>query len=303
MLKKEKGNMPKQKETLMLLDCAGIGHTVKHSTKNLSFGGSSTGIIYGFLKKLISLSREIKPDQIVFAWDSKKSLRKKIYPNYKKKRQDKTEKEKQLNEIAFTQFELLEKDILPKLGFKNIFSLEGYEADDIIGEVVNTTPNYIHKVIVSRDNDMYQLLSDSCSMFIPVGNKWYTHEDFKKEWNLKYNMWLVVKCIAGCKTDEVAGVAGVGEKTAIKYINKELSKDSKIYKRIEKSKELIRRNFDLVYIPFLNEEKPFLKDWYDLEEDKITFKKLRKVCEKYGMTSFLKKENINEWLKLFQKEK
>ena len=118
----------------------------------LSANEKQTGIIYAYLKKILSLSKQFKTNRFIFAVDSRKSKRREIYQQYKRKRtEQQTPEDKELNKIAFAQSDDLMNNILPSLGFKNIISLDGYEADDIIGKALNNQDRFI---IASLDNDL-----------------------------------------------------------------------------------------------------------------------------------------------------
>jgi len=263
--------------------------------KGLSYKDKQTGVIFGFLKRLLSFGVQFKPDAVVFAWDSKSSIRKKEYPDYKanRKKSDLSEEEKELLDVSFAQFDELREGVLPRIGFRNVFMWEGYEADDIIANVVKERFRFEKEmVVVTTDDDLYQLL-DLCSLWDPYKKRLYTRADFIKEWGIDPIEWSMVKCLAGCSSDNVRGISGVGYKTAAKYLRKELSSNSKVYKKIESEKsKFCEVNFPLVHLPKKVKTFPIFNDSFNIDE-------FEQVCEAYGFYSFLKKDVLKKWAKCF----
>lgn len=240
----------KDMSPVLVFDCHCLGYQAFYTMSELSHRGDMTGILHGFLTQVLSAMYRFKTNQVVFCWDSKTSKRKELYPSYKANRKiDDPEKLKQILR-AKKMFRKLRKDILPGLGFKNIFQQAGYEADDLIASVVRNNVNQF--VIVSSDHDLYQLLNGNISIWNPMHRKMTTYKSFKETYGVFSNVWMDVKTIAGCDGDNVPGVKGVGEKTCIKYLSGKLSKKSVVVQKIKDfltSPECIR-NLELVRLPF-----------------------------------------------------
>ena len=206
---------------VLVLDCNYICHAVFHSMPPLFTSQQYTQVIFGFIKKLIAYSQQFPSNDIVFAWDSKYSIRKEIYPEYKKQRADKlkdaTEAELKVKKIAYDQFDDLRESILPDLGFVNVFMQDGYEADDIMASVTKCNPD-CEFIVISTDQDMFQIISDSCRLYNPTTKVLRTVESFQADWGCHPCLWGEAKSISGCSTDNVKGVSGVAEGTAIKYL-------------------------------------------------------------------------------------
>ena len=275
----------------LLIDSNALCHMAKHSMKDLSFEESKTGIIFGFLRQLLKLSQLYPKSDFIFCWDSKTSLRKKIYPEYKANRKkEKTEEEKEVDNIAYGQFELIKTYVLPEIGLRNIFEYEGYESDDIFAQIVYSDEG-ADLVIVTSDEDIYQLLWDTVKIYNPGKKFEYTLRDFQEEFKIGPDAWIDVKSMAGCTSDGVKGIKGVGEKTAIKFITNSLSMDSKLYKKIvsPEGRKIIRRNLKLVMLPYLNTPKSkFIKDQLSLD-------KFMTVCQRYGFQSILQPKELRKW--------
>jgi DNA polymerase-1 len=285
-------------EKVLIIDSNGIGHIAKHSMHGLSFQERETGVIFGFMSEVFRLAKRFETNKFAFTWDSRRNFRKEIRPTYKKKRYvEKSNEDQQLDETAREQFYMLRKKVLPLFGFKNNFIKTGYEADDIMANIVINNKKH-DMIIVTGDEDIYQLLNFA-SIYNPRKKKVITAKDFTKEYNIPVNKWIQVKAIAGCGSDNVVGVPSVGEKTAIKYLNGELKKGV-AFNNIKNNTELICSNLTLVTLPFIDllGNKSMGKIPISFNEEKFTISNFLNLCETYGFSSF--KKNLNEWNKLFR---
>lgn len=203
---------------MLIIDLHYIAWRAYHTTGSLSSNGKPTGVIYGVLRDLHSLMEMFPDPVIVIAADSKTSLRKKLFPGYKLRPEEKDPIERRARKEAVEQILLLKRQILPALGFRNLFEFDGYEADDIMAELVLRKAHREPPVIVTGDEDMFQLLYH-CDMYIPAKTQHYTFEDFLVEYpGMKPDQWSTYKALAGCSSDTVPGVVGVGPKTATQSI-------------------------------------------------------------------------------------
>lgn len=286
------------RKRILLIDTSSILHIAKHSGgKRLRAKDKNTYIIFGFLLKLQLLTQKTKPNVIVFATDSlpEDSVRRKLYPPYKLKRttREKTPEEIALNEIAYPQFDEVEQEVLPSMGYKNIYQEKGLEADDIIGSICKTYKN-CEIVIVTTDQDMYQLLSPTVCILKPGTMKYYTKASFEKEYGIEPKMWKRVKAIGGCTSDEVKGVPGVAEKTVLKYLKGNLPSHYKSYISIksEKGRKITNRNKALVILPFRRTPE------YDIKHDVVSKIRVQGMARKYGFKSI--EMDIENWTRLLR---
>lgn len=291
------------KQRILLIDTHAILHHVKFSIgkQRLSNKEKPTFVIYGFLLKLHFLLRKTNANVVVYAIDSSTSKRKEIYAEYKEKRQNKTEQQKALDALAMPQFKEVKEYVIPELGYRNIFSADGFEADDIIGRICKTYKNS-EIVICTSDQDMYQLLTKNVVMFNIKTNKYYTVSDFEKEYKIEPKMWKRIKAIGGCSSDCVKGVPipqsdpskkqmCVAEKGALNYILGDMKPTTKAFQAIEsrKGKDVINRNKKLVIIPFKNTPE------FKIKPDRPSAKGLKIICKEYGFNSIL--NDFNYWRK------
>lgn len=279
---------------LLLVDSNYLGHAAKWTTGHLVQDGSGTGIIWGILSRILVLAKRFETNRIVWCWDSRESLRRDIYPNYKisRRKKDRSVEEQAEMESAFVQFRKLRCKVLPTIGFRNNFHQHGVEGDDIIAsickeEILETI------IIIGTDEDFFQLLSANISIYNPSKKAMMTESRFKDTYGILPRLWREVKAIAGCSTDDVKGIQGVGEKTAIKFIKQELAEDSSAARSIKLGYGVIQRNFPLVSLPFEGTKKfPIIEDCFDRD-------RFRKLCEYYRFESFLDERVWAEWIRLF----
>lgn len=285
-----------KRKKMMLVDANALGHVVKHATKELSWRGDKTGVLFGFVQKLMKIQSEVLADHTVFCWDAfRESLfRREIFPSYKEVDEStKSEKDIELDRIARPQFVTLRREVLPKMGFRNQILIKGLEADDTMAQLVQQYRHTYDMIIVSRDNDLHQCLCEEVRMFDPVKLGYFSEEAFKKKWNIDPKWWEFVKAIAGCGGDGVPGVPGVKEKTAIKFIKKELKNTTKAFKAIIENEELCVNNLRLVKLPW--ETTPEI----NLVPDQLSVSGFIEVCKQYGFNSFLEGEKFIDFRDLF----
>lgn len=257
------------------------------------------GVIFGFLKVLLKLAKELGTNEFVFCWDSKQSYRRLIYPQYKRQRIEQRKPEIQammVNEV-FPQFDYLRKQILPSMGFLNVFHQTGYEADDLCAWVVTRFPNQY--VIYTSDADYFQLVRGGkyyVNLYRPTTKSILTSEILQHTTGLVGIDWAKVKSISGCSSDNVKGIEGCGENKAIRYLKGELS-EGKIKNRIKENQELIDFNMILVFLPF-NGIIPIRID--EIKQEKFYALDFMEVFKMLGFASLVSTENFSVWREKFQ---
>lgn len=275
---------------ILLVDSNSICHQAKHSMGNLTWEEKEVGIIFGFLRQLLSLAKTFETNEFVFVWDSRISLRTKMFPDYKKSRKrEKTPEEKRFDDVSYAQFDIIRTEVLPEIGFVNNFMRDGFEADDLIAQITKTYHDQ-KIVIISTDEDLYQLLSENVSMYSIKKKQLYTEHNLWKDHRIIPKEWGEVKAIAGCTTDCIPGIEHVGEVTACKYITKKLPVSQKTYKAIKDGKSIIERNRELVILPLKGTPEITI-----LPKEELSLKGLITVSQRYGFNSFMSKGIIAKW--------
>jgi len=290
-------NKDKDKEWTLIIDAYYLCYKAFYTMpKNFNFNDQDTNIIYGFLNQIKKLVHDFKTNKLVFCFDSPKSYRRLEYSGYKLRDENKTPQEKENIKMAKLQFVELEEKILPAMGFKNIYSQPGYEADDLIAELCYRFPD--DYIIITGDEDMLQLLSAGPvreTRLYMKNKKLMTQMDFEKTFGIKPCQWKIVKAIAGCHTDTIDGVDGAGEMKAIQYIRGDLP-EGKIKEKIRNSNDIIQRNLKLVSLPYLGIRPISVINKYP-EQDVLYSIDFMEVFSKYGFGSFVSK--FDEWRQLF----
>ena len=278
-------------KTYLLLDCDYLCHRALHSTGGLSFHGSATGVMYGFLKSLSVFQDLFDTSNFVFCWDSRKSKRLELYPEYKANRHKKdkyTDAELEFYRAFKEQMKLLRTTYLPTIGFGNVFVQRGYESDDVIASLASDFlldscfgEGRPEAVIISSDKDLYQCISHNVSYYNPQTSKTLTLQSFKKQYGIVPEGWGTMKALAGCTTDNVKGIKGVGEKRAIDFILKRLKPDSKAYAAItsQKGDAIYAFNKELVVLPMKGTQH------FKIGEDNLSEQGWKKVTKLLGMKS------------------
>lgn len=240
--------------TWLFLDMSYLCHRAFHSFKGIRFDDIGRHVPFGVIREISTLQREHVTPHIAFCFDRGPFLREQAYPAYKLKRKEKYEKktclERELSDELRRQIKRLRRKWLPELGYVNVFSQLGYEGDDIIAVLCGQLPKKDRAIIVASDHDLFQCISDRISVWNPTTKKLLTRAAFVRTWGLGPSQWADVKAIAGCDSDGVTGVDGVGEKTACKFIAGTLKQESVAFKKIAAGNKIWRQNKALVTLPY-----------------------------------------------------
>ena len=200
--------------------------------------GTYTNAVYGFLSILFKTLEDLKPEYLVVAFDKKgPTKRHELYKEYKANRKGMPE------ELAM-QMPII-KEILKAMNIK-IIEKEGYEGDDIIGTLSRFgEKNGLNVTILSGDRDNFQLATDKITIQIPRTKQGktetdnYDREKIKEEYGIEPYQLIQVKGLMGDASDNIPGVPGVGEKTALNLI-KEYTDIDNLYKKIEEGTDNIK---------------------------------------------------------------
>ena len=261
------------------------GNVMKNSN------GFPTNALYGFVGMMNKIIIEEKPEYVAVAFDIGKNFRKQKYETYKDGRNETPEDLKVQMPLA--------REILDGMGIKH-FELEPYEADDIIGtfaKMCEEDPEY-EALIVSSDKDLLQLISEETQVKLLKQKDYirYNHKNFVEDWGFEPIRMIDYKALAGDPSDNIPGVKGIGDKTAINLL-KQYDTIEDIYEHIDEIKGKMREKLEAdkesafisKEIATIYREVPLDVSLDDVKYNGADFVLLNKIYQELGFTSFLKK--------------
>ena len=227
--------------------------------------GEPTAGIYGFARELLRIIEQEKPEYLAVAFDVGKTFRDEIFPEYKGTRDKMPDDLRpQIKRIR----EMVDAFNIPRL------ELEGYEADDVLGSVARIAAEQgLGVKIVTGDRDLLQLVNKRTAVYLAGDDKTFIKdEDVTQKLGVPPKQVVDYKALVGDKSDNIPGVAGVGEKTAIALLEKYKTLDG-IYKNIDKIeprwKTKLEANKENAYLSYtLAQIKTDLEIKLDLEHAK-----------------------------------
>ena len=256
--------------------------------------GFPTNALYGFINMLNKIIHEEEPNYMMIAFDKGKTFRHEMYQDYKDGRK---KMPIELNE----QFPVA-KMIAASMGIA-CFEIDNYEADDIIGTFAKeiTNSSLYQGVIVSSDKDLLQLISDRVAVKLLKTNDyiWMDKPKFEEIYGLTPEKMIDIKALMGDSSDNIKGVKGIGEKTAITLLQTYGTLEG-VYENIDKitgkTKEKLVLDRDSAFF-----SKKLATIYCDVPIDKdlekIIYKGITKdyvpLLEKYEFFSILNKLDRN----------
>ena len=258
--------------------------------------GFPTNGLYGFVNMINKIVAEENPKYMMVAFDIGKTFRHEKYKDYKGGRRETPEDLKVQFPIA--------KKILTAMGIKYL-ECEGYEADDIIGTIsswCDKDPEY-EALIVSSDKDLLQLISDETvvKLLKPKDYIMMDKATFIQTYGFEPIKMIDLKALMGDASDNIPGVKGIGEKTAIKLLTQYGSLDG-IYENIDNIKgstheKLVTGNEDAYYskeLVTIYREVPLNITWDDLLYGNENTNELIQLYNELNFYSLLKKASSNK---------
>jgi len=173
--------------------------------------GLQTNAVYGFTTMLLKILRDHKPDYVAVVFDERgPTMRHEEYKEYKAQRP--LMPQGMSAQIPYIH-RVVEAMAVPCI------RQAGYEADDLIGTLAKRAEGQGHSVaIVTSDKDMFQLLTPLTRIYDPVKDKWFAEADARERFGVEPARVIEVMGLMGDATDNIPGVKGIGEKTALKLI-------------------------------------------------------------------------------------
>ena len=251
-----------------------------------------TNALFGFTNMINKIINEEKPTHIIVAFDKGKTFRHEKYEYYKAGRS-------QMPDELKVQFPIA-KQLLTLMGIK-YYEIDNYEADDIIG----TFSAFCEKdenftgTIISSDKDLLQLISKTVDIKLLKTKDYirYNEENFKEEYGINPINIIDLKALMGDPSDNIKGVKGIGEKTALKLLQEYKTLEG-IYENIEsingKTKEKLLNDkenaFNSYELATIYKEVPLEINIDDLEYKQKDEEKLNELYEELEFYSLIKKK-------------
>ncbi len=252
--------------------------------------GLPTNALYGFVGMINKIINEEEPEYMVVAFDIGKNFRKEKYDFYKEGRNATPDDLKLQMPIA--------RDILKAMGI-SYRELAPYEADDIIGTIASVAekdPEY-YCSIISSDKDLLQLISfeTEVKLLKQSGFIRYNEETFKKDYGIEPIRIIDLKALMGDTSDNIPGVKGIGEKTALKLLQEYKSLEG-IYENINNIKGKIqeklindRKSAEQSYeLATIYREVPINIDFEEFKYNGPNVQELKNIYEDLEFYSMLK---------------
>jgi len=253
--------------------------------------GFPTNALYGFINMMNKIIAEEKPNYILVAFDKGKTFRHDKYEGYKAGRAAMPDELK----LQFPKA----KKVLETMGIKH-YEIDNYEADDIIGtlaKVVDEEDEFIG-TIISSDKDLLQLISDEIDVKLlkQSGYIMMTKDEFRKTYGVDPIRMIDLKALMGDSSDNIPGVKGIGEKTAISLLTKYGSLDG-VYENLDsisgKTKEKLANDKENAYKSFdlatIYREVPLDFELNDCSYNGYKPDEFKKELEELEFFSLLKK--------------
>ena len=281
---------------LVLIDGNSLINRAFYATPPLTAkDGTPTNAVYAFINMLIKLIGDEKPKYILVAFDRKEpTFRHKMYADYKGTR-------KPMPEDLRPQIDLL-KNVLDALGISR-YEQAGIEADDILGTLSRKFS--VPSVIVTGDKDSFQLVNEHTSVYFTKRGisdvDVYNNDNFTDKTGIKPPQIIDLKSLMGDSSDNIPGISGVGEKTALNLVKtygtlenlyaNVSSLTGKLFERVSSSKEIAELSKTLATID-TDVDIP-------LNLDELTYKfpfpaEAKQLFSKLDLKNLLKKDSLFE---------
>jgi DNA polymerase-1 len=236
---------------LVIIDGKSVFYRGYYAMPNLSTkDGTPTGGVYGFAVLALEVVKRLKPDYVCVAWDkSKTNIRSRLalYPQYKAGR-------KAPPPDFYEQVPILH-SVLEALGWP-LYEADDYEADDLMGAFAKQAGQKgIESYLVTSDLDVLQLVNSHTHIYTLkkglTNIELFNEASFKEKYGVDAHQWVDVKALKGDSSDNIPGVAGIGEKTALELIRQYGSLDG-VYEHIDLLKPAIKakleKDKDMAYL-------------------------------------------------------
>lgn len=281
---------------LAVIDGKSVFYRGYYAMPGLSLSdGTPTGGVFGFASLAIELIKKLEPDYVAVAWDKKGTnirKRREIYPEYKAGR-------KKAPDDFYAQLPLLF-ELLEAFGWP-LYELDDYEADDILGAFAKqATEKGIETCLLTSDLDALQLISPTTKVFALKNGlsnlEEFDVDYFENKYGIDVEQFLDLKSLKGDSSDNLPGVPGIGEKTAVQLLQEYKTLDN-IYANIEHIKPTIAKKLiagkDLAYVSKevgrIWTDAPVQLDWEVADINDINLPGVAEILRKFEFSSLVRR--------------
>ncbi|MEK6776160.1 MAG: 5'-3' exonuclease H3TH domain-containing protein [bacterium] len=278
-----------QRKTLYLIDGSSYIYRAFFAIRNLSNSrGLPTNAVYGFTRMLMKIIQEKSPDYVAVAFDVKgPTFRNELYAEYKANRPEMPDDLKP--QIPYI------KRMVHGFGIPKI-EMAGYEADDVLGTLARRGEEKgLEVVLVSGDKDLLQLVTPHVKVYDTMKDEVYGEEEVKERFGVEPARVIEVMALMGDSSDNIPGIPGIGQKTAVKLIQEhhDLEKllahadqiKGKMGEKIRENQDLARLSKRLVTI---DTSLPLPLKIEDFKYDEPRLENLMELIRELEFTSLLK---------------
>ena len=279
---------------LVVIDGKSVFYRGYYAMPGLSMAdGTPTGGVYGFVSLAIELIKKLEPDYVAVAWDKRGTnirKRRELYPEYKAGR-------KPAPDDFYQQIPILH-ELLDAFGWP-LYEIDDYEADDIMGAFARQAESRgIETCLITSDLDALQLISPMTKVYAMKNGlrniEEFTAEHFEEKYGIRTEQFLDLKALKGDSSDNLPGVPGVGEKTAVKLLQEYETLDG-VYEHLDEQKGALRTKLEngresaylTKQVAEIWTDAPIELDWDVADVNDCNFARVTEILQKLEFNSLI----------------
>ena len=279
---------------LVVIDGKSVFYRGYYAMPGLSMAdGTPTGGVYGFVGLAIELIKKLEPDYVAVAWDKRGTnirKRRELYPEYKAGR-------KPAPDDFYQQIPILH-ELLDAFGWP-LYEIDDYEADDIMGAFARQAESRgIETCLITSDLDALQLISPMTKVYAMKNGlrniEEFTAEHFEEKYGIRTEQFLDLKALKGDSSDNLPGVPGIGEKTAVKLLQEYETLDG-VYEHLDEQKGALRTKLEngresaylTKQVAEIWTDAPIELDWDVADVNDCNFARVTEILQKLEFNSLI----------------
>ena len=279
---------------LVVIDGKSVFYRGYYAMPGLSMAdGTPTGGVYGFVSLAIELIKKLEPDYVAVAWDKRGTnirKRRELYPEYKAGR-------KPAPDDFYQQIPILH-ELLDAFGWP-LYEIDDYEADDIMGAFARQAESRgIETCLITSDLDALQLISPMTKVYAMKNGlrniEEFTAEHFEEKYGIRTEQFLDLKALKGDSSDNLPGVPGIGEKTAVKLLQEYETLDG-VYEHLDEQKGALRTKLEngresaylTKQVAEIWTDAPIALDWDVADVNDCNFARVTEILQKLEFNSLI----------------